>query len=123
MLDVAGSNPVSRSNRLNPRRSADFKQVSHSSIVSLMKVRIQDTFEIKGRGLVVCLETTVPYGIGKAHPVQILVDGQKHDTYAHKEWLRRTDPTKPIKNDCFLLDNLVKDQVSTGSLLEFLEPL
>lgn len=89
-----------------------------------MQVLITGTFEIKGRGVIVCLETIVPYGIGEPHPVQVLVDAQTtHNTTAYKEWLNHKLPAKPLKNDCFLLDNITKAQVPVGSILEFLEPL
>ena len=85
-----------------------------------MRHDILERFRITGRGtaIVLATATSLPTGIR----VQGLVhrpDGTFLSVVAFKELLLRTTP-RPHENEVFLLSDVDKDEVPTGSSIEFI---
>ena len=88
-----------------------------------MELKVEETFMISGRGLVVVLDGQTELGVGVPHDVEILTPtGQSHRTKAHKEWLLSGRPSPSSEKEAFLLLNLDKDDVPLGSVVRFGEP-
>ena len=84
-----------------------------------MKFKILETFHITDRGLVVVLDGFTGLAIGVAHPTRITTpSGASHSSEAYNEWLLRRTP-EPVENEAFILEELAKDDVPIGSVVEF----
>lgn len=85
----------------------------------LIRLKVEETFTITGRGLVAILGGETELGVGKPHKVKIVTpEGKELEAEAYKEWLLRREP-KPIESEGFLLMNLSKKEVPIGSFVTF----
>lgn len=80
-------------------------------------MRIVDTFQITGRGLVVAVESFSGLPVGKKLAATIIrPDGTSIFADAFKEWLLRRE--QKAETEAFLLMGLSKDDVPAGSEIE-----
>lgn len=85
-----------------------------------IRLKVEETFNITGSGLVAVLSGETELGVGKPHKVKIVTpEGKEFETEAYKEWLLRREP-KPMENEGFLLMNLSKEEVPIGSVVTFI---
>ncbi len=81
-------------------------------------MRVADTFQITGRGLVVAVEGTTELPVAKKLAAIVRrPDGTTIEAEAFKEWLLRRTP-EPIEREAFLLPGLCKDDIPIGSEIE-----
>ncbi len=80
---------------------------------------VVETFQITGCGLIVALEGTTDLLVGRPLVATVhRVDGTELRVEAWKEGFHGTTP-EPRDLECFLLTDLVKDDVPTGSSVSF----
>ena len=86
------------------------------------KFTVVEVFELTGRGAVAVLNEPTGRDVGRAHRVQLLKpSGEIVTTQASKEWLlRRATPT-PVEDEAFMLKGMRKDDVTPGTLIQFLD--
>lgn len=81
-------------------------------------MRVADTFQIAGRGLVVAVDEVTDLPVGKKLAATVVrPDGSTVDADAFKEWLLRRTP-EPLESEAFLLPGLTKGDVPIGSELQ-----
>ena len=86
-----------------------------------IRLEVEETFTITGRGIVALLNGETDLGVGKPYKVEILTpEGKMLKTEAFKEWLLRKNP-EPIEKEGFLLMNLSKKDVPIGSVVTFIK--
>lgn len=80
-------------------------------------MRVADTFLITGRGLVVAVDETTDWPVGKRLAATVIrADGTTVNADAFKEWLSRRTPA-PNEKEAFLLMGLNKEDAPIGSEL------
>ena len=86
---------------------------------NFIKLVVEDTFTITGRGLVVLLNGQTDLGVGTPHKMEVVTpDGDVFRTEGYKEWILNRKQ-EPVEKEGFLLMNLSKKEVPVGSHVTF----
>jgi len=99
--------PIGSSNQPRPEMTPEKSQL-----------RIQETFQITGRGTVVVTGETTELPVGRALRATVtLPDGNQFTARAYKEWLLRRASSPVDEVEAYLLQDVEKDRVAAGSTI------
>ena len=87
----------------------------------MQKYKIETSFIISGRGLVVLLDRSTELGVGYPHKIEISSpSGERKYTEAYKEWLTVVEPQRHDK-EAFLLKDFEKEELPIDSIIQFVD--
>lgn len=82
------------------------------------RFKVEETFQITGRGTVVAIGETTDLHVGRALRATVFrPDGSQLSVQASKEWLLRRNP-QPVEKEAFLLHGVEKAQIPEGSSIK-----
>lgn len=82
------------------------------------RYKVEEVFQITGRGTVVAIGETTDLPVGKIlHATVFRPDGSQLSARAFEEWLLRRDP-RPLEKEAYLLQGVEKSEIPEGCSID-----